>query len=49
MSNYVEVLGGSNSLLFMEFRALFEKGFRAALKYKHEIITLVKMMYSSHG
>jgi phosphatidylinositol kinase/protein kinase (PI-3 family) len=39
MSNYVEVLGGVNSLLFMEFRSLFED----------EIITLVKMMYSSHG
>ena len=49
MSNYVEVLGGVNSLQFMEFRSLFEKGFRACLKYKDEIITLVKMMYSSHG
>jgi hypothetical protein len=34
MSNYVEVLGGVNSFMFMEFRSLFEKGFRACLKYK---------------
>lgn len=49
MSAYVEVLGGQNSLLFMEFRSLFEKGFRAAMKHREELIMLVKMMYSSHG
>jgi phosphatidylinositol kinase/protein kinase (PI-3 family) len=49
MSSYVEVIGGVNSLQFLEFRSLFEKGFRACLKYKDEIITLVKLMYSSHG
>jgi hypothetical protein len=49
MSNYVEVLGGQNSLLFIEFRSLFYLGFQAALKHKDDIIMLVKMMYSSHG
>lgn len=49
MTSYVEILGGHNSSLFAEFRRLFEKGFRAAMKHKEELLLLVKMMYSSHG
>jgi phosphatidylinositol 4-kinase len=42
-------LGGSNSKYFNEFRKLFSQGYIAARKHQDKIVTLVKLMYSSHG
>lgn len=42
------MIGELNSGEFFEFRQLFYKGFRAVLKEKEAILTLVKMMFSSH-
>ena len=49
LSSYVNVLGGPNSMEFLEFRRLFTQGFRAVLKHKESFLTLVRLMYSSHG
>jgi phosphatidylinositol kinase/protein kinase (PI-3 family) len=49
LTAYVEVLGSTNSEMFFEFRRLFYKGFLAILKNKGMILSLVKMMYKSHG
>lgn len=49
LSEYVEVLGSLNSEMFFEFRRMFYKGFQAILKNKTVIISMVKMMYKSHG
>lgn len=35
--------------MFFDFRRLFYKGFLAILKNKGMILSLVKMMYKSHG
>ncbi|KAF9464718.1 kinase-like protein [Collybia nuda] len=43
-AEYVEVLGGINSLPFLEFRRLFREGFEAARKHCDRIITLVELM-----
>jgi phosphatidylinositol 4-kinase B len=48
LTEYVEVIGELDSHEFFEFRQLFYKGFRAVLKEKEAILTLVRMMYSSH-
>jgi phosphatidylinositol 4-kinase len=49
LTDYVEVLGNTNSEMFFEFRQLFYRGFHAILKNKDIILSLVKMMYKSHG
>ena len=49
ISDYVDILGGVDSKYFKKFRVYFLKGFKAAKKHQESIITLVKMMYTSHG
>ncbi|KDR81625.1 hypothetical protein GALMADRAFT_239690 [Galerina marginata CBS 339.88] len=41
---YVEVLGGINGPVFLEFQSLFRQGFEAARKHCDRIITLVELM-----
>ncbi|KAF8333998.1 kinase-like domain-containing protein [Cantharellus anzutake] len=41
---YVEVLGGTDSEAFTEFKRLFREGFEAARKHCDSIITLVELM-----
>lgn len=48
LREYVDVIGDLNSEQFFEFRQLFYRGFNAVLKHKEAILTLVKLMYSSH-
>ncbi|CAD8169336.1 unnamed protein product [Paramecium octaurelia] len=49
LSEYIDVLGGTQSELFNLFRKLFFKGFVACQKHQDQILLLVKMMYSGHG
>ena len=49
LTQYVEVIGSTNSEMFFEFRRLFYKGFRAVIRNRDIILSLVRMMYSSQG
>ncbi|EJD06043.1 uncharacterized protein FOMMEDRAFT_139331 [Fomitiporia mediterranea MF3/22] len=42
--DYVEVMGGVDSVAFREFRRLFHEGFQAARKHCDRIITIVELM-----
>ncbi|KAF7304897.1 Phosphatidylinositol 4-kinase [Mycena kentingensis (nom. inval.)] len=41
---YVEVLGGVESPMYLEFRRLFREGFEAVRKHSDRIVTLVELM-----
>ncbi|CAM9492184.1 unnamed protein product [Choristocarpus tenellus] len=43
---FVDVMGGSNSIAFQRYRELCVKAFLEARKNRHKIITLVEMMAS---
>ena len=48
-NDLVEVIGGTKSKLFDEFRKLLWKGFIALVKHYEKILILVEMMYCGHG
>ncbi|KAF7322989.1 Phosphatidylinositol 4-kinase [Mycena chlorophos] len=41
---YVEVLGGADGPMYLEFRRLFKEGFEAVRKHADRLITLVELM-----
>jgi len=41
---YVEVLGGTDSEVFLEFKQLFREGFEAARKHCDSIVPIVELM-----
>ncbi|KAF8212221.1 kinase-like protein [Mycena galopus ATCC 62051] len=44
LPEYVEVLGGIEGAMYLEFRRLFREGFEAARKHCDRIVTLVELM-----
>jgi phosphatidylinositol 4-kinase len=48
-NDLVDVIGGTKSKLFDEFRKLLWKGFIALVKHHERILILVEMMYCGHG
>ena len=47
--DFVEVLGGTNTKYFNDFRKSLWKGFLACINHYEKIITLVEMMFCGHG
>ena len=45
----IDVMGGTNSKNFEEFKKLMRKGFTAVNKHRHKISILVEMMWCGHG
>ena len=48
-NDFVEVLGGTNTKYFNDFRKCLWKGFLACINHYEKIITLVEMMFCGHG
>ena len=48
-NDFVEVLGGTDTKYFNDFRKSLWKGFLACINHYEKIITLVEMMFCGHG
>jgi phosphatidylinositol 4-kinase len=48
-NDFVEVLGGTQSKYFNDFRKLLWKGFIACVNHYEKILILVEMMFCGHG